>query len=68
MELFPTSAADWPEQKRLIEARIETHRDELEAGETVERIAFIQGQITALRWLLSSAEPEFRTGLGHARY
>lgn len=68
MGIFPTNAAEWIEQKRQIEERIEACRAALEAAETWDRACFLQGEIASLRWLLSAAEPVKTKGVGSTNY
>lgn len=66
--LFPTNATEWPEQKRILEARLEEHRRALESAATWDASLFLQGQIAELRWLIGGAEPALRAGAGAATY
>jgi hypothetical protein len=69
MSVFPTSTAEWIEQKRQIEERITACQASLEAAETWERACFLQGEIASLRWLLGEAEPAPRArGVGSTNY
>lgn len=46
----------WPSVERAIGARIEAIRAELETAPT-EKVPHLQGQATAMRWLLQQGAP-----------
>lgn len=68
MVLFPTSAAEWPAQKKHIEERIASHHLAMESADSEQQLRQLQGQIASLRWLLSEAEPKQIAGAGPGKY
>lgn len=68
VRVFASDNPEWVKQKALLEQLLAEKQVELEKAEKMERIAFVQGEIAMLRWLIDAASPEYRKGVGKARY